>query len=138
MVTLTWAIALLLNNRHTLKRAQAELDAHIGRDRFVSESDMGKLVYIQAIVKETLRLYPAAPLSAPHEFNKDCTIGGYYISKDTRLMTNLRKIQTDPKMWPDDPLGFKPDDPKMYLVLVRFRLDHVIPDFPGYPCNASI
>ncbi|XP_050370518.1 cytochrome P450 CYP82D47-like [Argentina anserina] len=109
MVTLTWAIVLLLNNRHTLKRAQDELDAQIGRERFVSESDVSKLVYIQAIVKETLRLYPAAPLSAPHEFNEDCTIGGYYVPKGTRLITNLWKIQTDPKMWPDDPLGFRPE-----------------------------
>ncbi|PRQ20001.1 putative cytochrome P450 [Rosa chinensis] len=109
MVTLTWAIALLLNNHEKLKRAQDELDTEIGRERFVSESDMSKLVYIQAIVKETLRLYPAAPLSAPHEFDKDCTIGGYYVPKGTRLITNLWKIQTDPKMWPDDPLGFKPE-----------------------------
>ncbi|KAK9940131.1 hypothetical protein M0R45_016805 [Rubus argutus] len=109
MVTLTWAIALLLNNHHKLKRAQDELDAEIGRERIVSESDMSKLVYIQAIVKETLRLYPAAPLSVPHEFTEDCTIGGYNVLKGTRLITNLWKMQTDPKMWPDDPLGFKPE-----------------------------
>jgi cytochrome P450 len=109
MVTLTWAIALLLNNPHKLKRAQDELDAEIGRERVVSESDMSKLVYIQAIVKETLRLYPAAPLSAPHEFTEDCTIGGYNVLKGTRLITNLWKIQTDPKKWPDDPLEFKPE-----------------------------
>ena len=109
MVTLTWAIALLLNNPHKLKRAQDELDAEIGRGRFVSESDMSKLVYIQAIVKETLRLYPAAPLSGPREFNQDSTIGGYYVPKGTRLITNLWKIQTNPKTWPDDPLGFKPE-----------------------------
>ncbi|XP_024155846.1 cytochrome P450 82A3 [Rosa chinensis] len=106
-ITLTWAIALLLNNCENLKRAQD--DTEIGRERFVSESDMSKLVYIQAIVKETLRLYPAAPLLAPHEFDKDCTIGGYYVPKGTRLITNLWKIQTDSKMWLDDPLGFKPE-----------------------------
>ena len=68
MATLTWAISLLLNNRHVLKRAQDELDAEVGRERIVSESDISKLVYIQAIVKETLRLYPVVPLSAQHEF----------------------------------------------------------------------
>lgn len=97
MVTLTWAIALLLNNHHKLKRAQDELDAEIGRERVVSESDMSKLVYIQAIVKETLRLYPAAPLSAPHEFTEDCTVGGYNVLRGTRLITNLWKIQLTQK-----------------------------------------
>ncbi|BFG17875.1 hypothetical protein CerSpe_041480 [Prunus speciosa] len=108
MVTLTWAISLLLNNPHVLKRAQNELDTEIGRQRVVSESDISKLVYLQAIVKETLRLYPAAPLSGPREFTKDCTIGGYHVSKGTRLITNLLKIQTDPRIWPD-PFEFKPE-----------------------------
>ncbi|PRQ26952.1 putative protopine 6-monooxygenase [Rosa chinensis] len=52
-VTLTWAISLLLNNHHVLKKAQEELDTEIGRERTVTESDISKLVYIQAIVKET-------------------------------------------------------------------------------------
>ncbi|EXC07353.1 Cytochrome P450 82A3 [Morus notabilis] len=107
-VTLTWAVSLLLNNRHVLKKAQDELDSQVGKNRAVNEFDMHKLTYIQAIVKETLRLYPAAPLSGPHVFLKDCTIGGYHIHKGTRLLTNLWKIQTDPNLWPD-PLDFKPE-----------------------------
>ncbi|KAL0355212.1 UNVERIFIED_CONTAM: cytochrome [Sesamum radiatum] len=57
-VTLTWALCLLLNNQHTLKNAQEELDKHIEKERLVMESDVEKLVYIQAIIKETLRLQP--------------------------------------------------------------------------------
>ncbi|GAB2236101.1 hypothetical protein Droror1_Dr00027836 [Drosera rotundifolia] len=55
-VTHTWALALLLNNGPALKKAQNELDMKIGKDRQVNESDIPKLVYLQAIVKETLRL----------------------------------------------------------------------------------
>ena len=58
-VTLTWTIALLLNNRHVLKKAQDELDVQVGRERIVNKSDISEPVYLQAIVKETLRLYPA-------------------------------------------------------------------------------
>ncbi|KAL5558162.1 hypothetical protein UlMin_034373 [Ulmus minor] len=107
-VTLTWAISLLLNNPHVLKKAQEELDTHVGRDRVVNDSDMSKLVYVQAIVKETLRLYPPAPLGAPHLAREDCTIGGYDIPKGTRVMTNLSKIHTDPLVWPE-PYEFKPE-----------------------------
>ncbi|CAL2233429.1 unnamed protein product [Prunus armeniaca] len=82
--------------------------ATILADRVVSESDISKLVYLQAIVKETLRLYRAAPLSAPREFTEDCTIGGYHVWKGTRLITNLWKIQTYPRIWPD-PFEFKPE-----------------------------
>ncbi|MBA0618215.1 hypothetical protein Godav_027591, partial [Gossypium davidsonii] len=61
MVTLTWALSLLLNNPHVLKRAQDELDMHVGKHRLLEESDVRNMVYLQAIVKETLRLYPPEP-----------------------------------------------------------------------------
>ena len=107
-VTLTWAVSLLLNNRHTLEKARDELDRHVGKTRPVDESDIAKLEYLQAVVKETLRLYPAAPLSAPHVFTQDCTVGGYHVPRGTRLITNLWKIHTDPAAWPD-PTEFRPE-----------------------------
>ncbi|KAL5545550.1 hypothetical protein UlMin_005237 [Ulmus minor] len=107
-INLTWALSFLLNNRDALKRVQEELDTHIGRDRIVSDTDISKLEYLQAVVKESLRLCPSGPLSAPHEFAKDATIKGYHIPKGTRLITNLYKIQTDPRYWPDA-LEFKPE-----------------------------
>lgn len=58
MVVLTWTLSLLLNHRDALRKAQEELDVIVGRERLVEESDIGNLVYLQAIVKETLRLYP--------------------------------------------------------------------------------
>ncbi|KAK3038180.1 hypothetical protein RJ639_029634, partial [Escallonia herrerae] len=107
-VTLTWALALMLNNQHVLKKAQEELDIHVGRERQVEESDMKNLVYLQAVIKETLRLYPAAPLSVPHESMDECVVGGYNIPKGTRLQVNLWKIHRDPHVW-SDPLEFQPE-----------------------------
>ncbi|KAJ0942103.1 putative cytochrome P450, EF-hand domain pair, cytochrome P450 superfamily [Helianthus annuus] len=74
--TLTWALALLVNHPVVLKIAQHELENHDGRDRKVEESDMNNLVYLQAVIKETMRLYRAAPLSVPHESTEDCIVGG--------------------------------------------------------------
>ncbi|KAG2666505.1 hypothetical protein I3843_15G062300 [Carya illinoinensis] len=107
-VTLTWAISLLLNNLHVLKNAQKELDDQVGKERIVEDSDISKLVYLQAIVKETLRLYPAVPLGGPRELTENCMIGGYHIPKGTRLIVNIWKVQTDSKIW-SDPLEFKPE-----------------------------
>lgn len=103
-----WALCLLLNNPHTLEKVMEEIDTHVGKERLVTESDMNKLVYLQAVVKESLRLYPPTPLSGPREFREDCKFGEYNVKKGTRLITNLWKIQTDPSIWPD-PLEFKPE-----------------------------
>ncbi len=47
-----------------MRRAQAEIDAVIGRDRTPSFSDRDKLPYIEAIVKEVIRWRPVDPLGA--------------------------------------------------------------------------
>ncbi|KAI8005140.1 Cytochrome P450 82A3 [Camellia lanceoleosa] len=107
-VTLTWALALLLNNQQVLKRAQDELQTHVGSHRQVKESDMKELPYLQAIVKETLRLYPPAQLSPPREAVEDCFVGGYHVPTGTRLFLNLWKIHRDPQVWAD-PLEFQPE-----------------------------
>lgn len=106
--TLIWAISLLLNNRETLKKAQEEIDAKVGKTRWVEESDISNLQYLQAIVKETLRLYPPGPLSGPREASEDCYIGEYFVPKGTRLIVNLWKLHRDPRIW-KDPLEYKPE-----------------------------
>ncbi|KAI3767271.1 hypothetical protein L2E82_17363 [Cichorium intybus] len=107
-VTLTWALALLLNNPKALETAQDEIDKHVGRERLVEESDLKNLLYLDAIIKETLRLYPAAPLAVPHESQEKCIVGGYIIPNGTRLLVNIWKIQRDPNIW-SDPDQFKPE-----------------------------
>uniref|UniRef100_A0A7C9A8W7 Cytochrome P450 n=1 Tax=Opuntia streptacantha TaxID=393608 RepID=A0A7C9A8W7_OPUST len=119
-IILTWAISLLLNNPHILKRAQDELTQQVGKDRQVDESDIPRLVYLQAIVKETMRLYPPAPLIV-REFIQDSIIGGYNFRTGTKLMVNLHKISREPKIW-EDPLEFRPE---------RFLTTHKDVDFRG-------
>ncbi|PWA97366.1 cytochrome P450 82A2 [Artemisia annua] len=106
--TLTSALSLLLNNPKALKMAQEELDAHVGRDRLVEESDITNLVYLQAIIKETLRLHPPAQISPAHESIDNCIVAGYNIPKGTRLMVNLWKLHRDPNVW-SDPDQFQPE-----------------------------
>nr|WMY25283.1 tropinone synthase [Hyoscyamus niger] len=107
-VHLTWLMSLLLNNPHVMKHAQEEIDNKVGTERWVEESDIKDLVYLQAIVKEALRLYPPAPLLVPHEAVKDCNVAGYYIPKGTRLFPNAWKIQRDPRVY-SDPDKFMPE-----------------------------
>ncbi|KAE8674044.1 putative Cytochrome P450 [Hibiscus syriacus] len=108
-ITMTWALSLLLNNRDALNKIQQELDNHVGKDKlFVTESDTKHLVFLQSIIKETLRLYPAAPLSIIHEAIEECTVNGCHIPAGTWLILNLQKIQRDPRVW-ENPTEFRPE-----------------------------
>lgn len=107
-VILTWALSLLLTHPNTMKKLQDELDIHVDKNRQVDESDLAHLAYLKAVIKETLRLYPAAPVGVPHEAMEDCIVGGYNIPKGTRLFVNIWKIHHDPEAWPD-PYEFRPE-----------------------------
>ncbi|XP_050364022.1 LOW QUALITY PROTEIN: nicotine N-demethylase CYP82E4-like [Argentina anserina] len=107
-ISLTWMLSLLLNNRRTLILAQEELDRTVGRHRWVEDTDIKNLVYLQAIVKETLRLYPPVPLSVPHVAMEDCEVSGFQIPKGTHLFVNLWKVHRNPSVWPD-PEVFSPE-----------------------------
>ncbi|RYQ88507.1 hypothetical protein Ahy_B09g095657 isoform A [Arachis hypogaea] len=106
--TMIWMLALLLKNKHALKRAQEEINVHVGSLRKVEAYDMKNLVYLQAIFKETLRLYPGGPLLLPHEAREDCYINGYYVPKGTRVFGNVWKLHRDPSIW-SEPEKFSPE-----------------------------
>uniref|UniRef100_A0A6N2L7L2 Cytochrome P450 n=1 Tax=Salix viminalis TaxID=40686 RepID=A0A6N2L7L2_SALVM len=92
----------------TTVKATCLLDTHVGKHRQVAETDIKNLVYLQAIVKETFRLHPSGPLSAPREAMEDCTVAGFHIPAGTRLLVNLWKLHRDPNIWAD-PLEFQPE-----------------------------
>ncbi|KAM0066851.1 putative cytochrome P450 [Helianthus debilis subsp. tardiflorus] len=139
-IMLTWTLSLLLNNRHALRKAQEELDTQVGKDRRVNESDIKNLVYLQAIVKETLRLYPAGFLGGPRAFTKDCTVAGYHVPKGTWLLTNMWKIHRDPKVW-SDPCEFRPErflTPDQMAFDVKWTEFEFIPFGAGRRCCPGI
>ncbi|GAB4831118.1 hypothetical protein Ancab_040229 [Ancistrocladus abbreviatus] len=107
-VAMVWTISLLLNNEHVLKRAQNELDQKVGKSRWVEECDIKSLAYLQAIIHETLRLYPPGSLGFPHEAREDCCVDGYHIPKGTVLLINMWKVYRDPHVW-IDPEKFMPE-----------------------------
>ncbi|EPS57881.1 flavonoid 3'-hydroxylase, partial [Genlisea aurea] len=106
--TVEWAVAELLRKPEILDRAQRELDSVVGKDRPVAESDLSRLPYLQAVVKENFRLHPSTPLSLPRIADQDCEVNGYFIPKGTTLLVNVWAISRDGDQW-KDPLEFRPD-----------------------------
>ncbi|XP_047948553.1 cytochrome P450 81Q32-like [Salvia hispanica] len=107
-ITIEWAMSALLNHPDKMKKAREEIDRVIGSDRLLNESDLPKLPYLQNIINETFRLYPAAPLLLPHEAAADCKIAGYDIPRGTIVQVNAWAIHRDPRVW-DEPERFRPE-----------------------------
>ncbi|KAK6939677.1 Cytochrome P450 [Dillenia turbinata] len=106
--TSEWALSLLLNNPECLKKAQAEIDAEIGHNRLIEESDLAQLPYLRNIINETLRMYPVSPVLSHHESSEECSVGGFRIPRGTMLFVNLWALQNSPELWVE-PDKFKPE-----------------------------
>ncbi|CAL5074103.1 unnamed protein product [Urochloa decumbens] len=107
-VTIEWAISELIKNPKSLDKATEELDRVVGRQRLVTERDLPTLPYIDAILKETLRLHPVAPTLVPHLAREDAHVDGYDIPTGTIVFINVWSIGRDPTLW-DAPEEFLPE-----------------------------
>ncbi|ESQ56420.1 hypothetical protein EUTSA_v10024952mg [Eutrema salsugineum] len=105
--TTRWAMAEIINNPKILEKLREEIDSVVGKTRIVQETDLPKLPYLQAVVKETLRLHPVAPVLS-REFEQGCKIGRFYIPEGTSLVINAYAVMRDPDSW-EDPNEFKPE-----------------------------
>ncbi|XP_077220702.1 cytochrome P450 monooxygenase 76AD131-like [Tasmannia lanceolata] len=106
--TLEWGMAEMLHKPETIRKAQEELDAVVGKDNVIEDHHLSKLHYLDAVAKETLRLHPPNPFLIPHTPSETCVVGGYTIPKGSSVFVNLYAIQRDPSLW-ENPLEFKPE-----------------------------
>ena len=87
--TLQGALLALSRYPEVVKKAQAELDAVVGPHRLPLFSDLNSLVYISAIIKESLRWHNAMPVGVPHSTTADDELNGYFIPEGTVLIANV-------------------------------------------------
>ncbi|XP_057435511.1 geraniol 8-hydroxylase-like [Lotus japonicus] len=106
--TVEWAMAELLRNPDKLAKAKEELYEVIGKDATLEESHISKLPYLQAVVKETLRLHPQAPLLLPRKCDEAVNIAGFHVPKDAQVWVNVWAIGRDPTIW-KNPNMFEPE-----------------------------
>ena len=91
------------------RRAQAEVDAVVGRDRLPTFADAPRLPYVRAIIEEVLRLRPVVPLTVPHATTEDDWYEGMFIPKGTVCMPNLWHCNRDRTVFGEDADEFRPE-----------------------------
>lgn len=67
-----------------------------------------KFTYLEAVIKETMRLFPEGPFLA-REASEDVDINGYLIPKGTKILISIFGMHRDEKYWGNDAHEFKPE-----------------------------
>ncbi|KAK6186055.1 hypothetical protein SNE40_008165 [Patella caerulea] len=107
-LTITWTILLLVTHPEIQKKVQAELDEVLDAGQAPTLRDRERLPYTEAVLHESMRLYPVVPMGLPHTTRCDTTIGEYEIPKGTLVMINHWALHHDPEAW-KDPDVFRPE-----------------------------
>lgn len=104
---LDWLWYNLTQNPDVLQRCQQEID-DVLKGRLPTASDASKLAYVQATVKESLRLYPPAVGVFLRQATENLMLGGYDIPRGSLVVLSSFVTQRDAR-WFVDPLRFEPD-----------------------------
>ncbi|XP_057517349.1 cytochrome P450 78A5-like [Amaranthus tricolor] len=101
-ILLEWILARMVIHPDIQAKAQAEIDSVIGSNNPVTDSDLPKLPYLQAIIKETLRVHPPGPLLSWARLSiHDTYVGPHFIPAGTTAIVNMWAITHDDKIWPN-------------------------------------
>ncbi|KAJ9545676.1 hypothetical protein OSB04_025383 [Centaurea solstitialis] len=127
--SVVWAMTELVKHKEVVSKIVEEMEREIKTDR-ITHSQLSNLPYLQATIKEAMRLHPPVPLLLPHKAAETCEVMNYTIPKDAKILVNLWAMGRDPKIW-DDPLSFKPER------FIGSKLDYKGQDFELLPFGSG-
>ncbi len=105
-LALSWAWYLLAQDQTRQAKLQTEVQTVL-QGRAPTFADLPHLPYTQAIITETLRLYPPA-WGIGRESKQATVIGGYPIKARTQFSISQWAVQRDPRFF-DEPASFQPE-----------------------------
>ncbi|WP_328845539.1 cytochrome P450 [Streptomyces sp. NBC_00258] len=104
--SMAFALHLLARDPEAQKRAQVEVD-RLPSGRAPSAADLDELPYLTRVLKESMRLYPAAPVVGRRSVEA-AEVDGHLIPAGADVLVLPWVTHRHPDLW-DDPERFDPD-----------------------------
>ncbi|KAH7721472.1 CBN-CYP-14A1 protein [Aphelenchoides avenae] len=105
--TMRWALMYLVKWPHIQRKAQAEIDSVIGRDRFPTSANQIAMPYTNALIAEIQRYAPVVS-TVPHLCTEAQKVGGHNVPANTLVFVNFSNVLSrDPAF--EEPDKFNPE-----------------------------
>ncbi|WP_211107262.1 cytochrome P450 [Azospirillum thermophilum] len=105
--TLAWWAWCMAANPAAQADAREEVRRVLG-GRPPAADDLPALRLVTQTLKETMRLYPAAPVLNSRRITRPITLGPWHLPARTMVLVPVQAIQHDPRWFPE-PLAFRPE-----------------------------
>lgn len=109
---MSWAVYLLCKHPEVQTKLREEIRTQLPAlsdpDAQITSTDIDKLPYLNAVLNETMRIFPPVPITL-READHDTTIQGHFIPKETTIVICPWAINTSRQLWGDDAQEFNPD-----------------------------
>ncbi|KAM3962932.1 cytochrome P450 4V2-like [Aphomia sociella] len=126
-VSIGFTMKLLSKYPDVQEKVYQELKEVFGdSDRPIDRYDLPKLIYLERVIKESLRLYPSVPFII-RKILEDITISsGHTIPAGSGVIIPIWGLHRDPKYWGPEAEHFDPDR----FLPERFNLEHTCSYIP--------
>ncbi|WP_277994314.1 cytochrome P450 [Streptomyces sp. MST-110588] len=104
--SMAFTLHLLSRHPQEQRRAREEVDRVLG-GRAPTADDLGRLPYLTRVLKEAMRLYPAAPVISRRSVEA-ARIGGFRVPAGADVIVSPWVTQRNPELWPE-PERFDPE-----------------------------
>ncbi|XP_054166695.1 cytochrome P450 4c3-like [Oppia nitens] len=110
-MAISWTLHLIGRDQSVQDKCHQELDTIFdgtdGDRRPLTMNDLREMKYLEACIKEALRLFPSVPFIG-RQLNEDININGHSVPKGVTCLLFLYQLHRDPECFPQ-PEVYRPD-----------------------------
>jgi len=106
--TLTYLAHNLVNYPEVQDKIREEINAMLTRDGVLDYNTLAELPYMEAVIQESLRLYPPISHFVNRVAARDYEFKGRLIPKGTQVLIPIYQLHKDSEKWPE-PEEFRPE-----------------------------
>ena len=97
---LTWIFVEFMKNDGVYRACRDEIDRILPNQTLPTSDNVNDLLIIDAVIRETLRLYPPAPFFARQCVQENTSLGSIHLPIGTTVLVNVYAIHRREDYWP--------------------------------------
>ncbi|KAK8931197.1 Cytochrome P450 89A9 [Platanthera zijinensis] len=107
---LEWTMAELVKNQSLQSKLLIEIESLTGscNEEIIKEEDLQRMLYLKAVVMESLRRHPPGHFMLPHSVTEDVIVDGFLIPKGVQVLFAVADVNWDGRKW-EEPMEFRPE-----------------------------